>query len=71
MLHLRYIKALFLKNRKARYVLIGALATLISSLAEMKRRADNRDEVKRKIPHRRNSAVHLFDGSSFNLSRID
>ena len=53
----------FLKNRRARYALVGALAALIASLAEMQRRSDNRDEVKRKIPHRRNSAVHLYDGS--------
>jgi plasmid stabilization system protein ParE len=52
----------FLKNPKARYALVGAIATIIASLAEMKRRSDNRDEIKRKIPHRRNSAVHLYDG---------
>lgn len=55
-------RTFFLKNRRARYALLGALAALIASLAEMKRRSDNRDEVKRKIPHRRNSAIHLYDG---------
>lgn len=57
------LRTFFLKNRRARYALVGALAALIASLVEMQRRSDNRDEVKRKIPHRRNSAVHLYDGN--------
>ena len=63
LLSVQGLQRLFVKNRRARYALLGTLAALIASLAEMKRRADKRDEVKRKIPHRRNSAVHLYDGS--------
>jgi hypothetical protein len=59
------LRRFFLKNRRARYALIGTIAAIVASLAEMNRRAHNRDEVKRKIPHRRNSAVHLYDGSFF------
>ena len=62
-----YVRALFLKNRRARYILIGALAAIAGYLVETKRRAHNQDEVKRKIPHRRSSAVHLYDGDSFTL----
>jgi hypothetical protein len=57
------LQRFFLRNRRARYALIGTVAAIVASLAEMKRRAHNQDEVKRKIPHRRNSAVHLYDGS--------
>jgi hypothetical protein len=53
----------FLHNSRARYALLAAITALIAALAERKRRADNRDEVKRKVPHRRNSAVHLYDGN--------
>ena len=59
------LKAFLLQNSRARNALVAAVATLVAALAERKRRADNRDEVKRKVPHRRNSAVHLYDGKSF------
>jgi hypothetical protein len=49
-------------NRRNRYALIAAIAGIAGSLAEWKRRDYNRDEAKRRIPHRRNSAVHLYDG---------
>ena len=51
-----------IKNRRTRYALIAAVAAIAGSLAEWKRRDYNRDEAKRRIPHRRNSAVHLYDG---------
>jgi len=51
-------------NRKARYTVITAIAAVIAALVERKRRADKSDDHKRRIPHRRNSAVHLYDGTS-------
>jgi hypothetical protein len=42
--------------------MVAMFAAIVATIAERKRRSDNRDEVKRKIPHRRNSAVHLYDG---------
>ena len=57
------IKMLLLKNPRARYALFCALAALAAGLVEMRRRSHNQDEVKRRIPHRRNSAVHLYDGN--------
>lgn len=65
LLSIQGLQRLFVKNRRARYALIGTFAAIIASVLEMKRRADKRDEVKRKIPHRRNSAVHLYDGLFF------
>jgi hypothetical protein len=61
------IRSYFLNNPKGRYALAGTIAAIIAAIAEHKRRSDNRDEVKRKVPHRRNSAVHLYDGSSVIL----
>lgn len=60
------LRAFFLDSRRGRYTLIATVAAIVAALAERKRRSDNSDEVKRKIPHRRNSAVHLYDGSSFD-----
>jgi hypothetical protein len=65
------LRAYLLQNSRARYTLVAAIAALVAALAERKRRADNRDEVKRKVPHRRNSAVHLYDGNSFLVSLVD
>ena len=62
------LRSYFLNNKRARYVLVAAITALVAGLAESKRRADNRDEVKRKVPHRRNSAVHLYDGGHLPLS---
>ena len=53
----------FVKNRTARYALLAVIAVVAGSLAEWKRRDYNQDEAKRRIPHRRNSAVHLYDGT--------
>lgn len=67
----RRLRALFLRNPRARYALVGAVAVLVAWLLEMKRREDNRDEIKRRTPHRRNSAVHLYDGDLGRLSVTD
>jgi len=56
------LRRALVKNRKTRYALIAVLAIIAGSLAEWKRRDHNRDEAKRRVPHRRNSAVHLYDG---------
>ena len=49
--------------------MVAVFAAIVATIAERKRRSDNRDEVKRKIPHRRNSAVHLYDGISSSFER--
>lgn len=56
------LRGVLVKSRGTRYALIAVLAAIAGSLAEWKRRDHNRDEAKRRIPHRRNSAVHLYDG---------
>jgi|SRR5579859_2850341 len=56
------IRAFLRQNKRARYGLVATLAAITAALAERKRRVANSDEVKRRIPHRRNSAVHLYDG---------
>ena len=65
------LRTYFLQNSRARYALVAAITALVAGLAESKRRADNRDEVKRKVPHRRNSAVHLYDGNYIPLSVVN
>jgi hypothetical protein len=58
----RTLHRVLIKNRRTHYALIAVIAAIAGSLAEWKRRDYNRDEAKRRIPHRRNSAVHLYDG---------
>ena len=59
------IRNYLLKNRGARYALVCAVSAVLAALVEAKRRSDRRDDAKRKIPHRRNSAVLLYDGDYY------
>jgi hypothetical protein len=63
---LQRFRAMLSKNPKARYTIIATIAALVAALIERKRRAEKIDEVKRGIPHRRNSAVHLYNGTSIS-----
>ena len=56
------LRKLFPKNPRSRYALIGTIVALLGTLAEIRRRTEKNEEVKRRTPHRRNSAVHLYDG---------
>jgi hypothetical protein len=65
LLSARRMRDLLSRNPRAKYALIAAVAALVAAAVELRRRAEKRDEVKRQVPHRRNSAMLLYDGSSF------